>query len=160
MSVINDIRQNHALEHATITLLQKQLEGNVRLIGRASLTGFYLYGDVPTKAVEKAAKEALRRLQEGEEDLAVSSMCGTNLVVAGLAAGLASIIAARGHSGLRRLDRVFTASIAAMLLAQPLGRLAQKHITTTPDLMNVSIARVVRKVEGKQTRHKVEVNHF
>jgi len=160
MGILNDIRQNHALEHATVALLLRQLEGNVRVIGRASLTGFYLYGDIPAEAVEKASREALQRLQEGEEGLAVSPMCGTNLVVAGLAAGLASVIAARGHSGLRKWDRVFKASIVAVLLAQPLGRLAQKHLTTTPDLADVSIAKVVTKGEGKQTRHKVELIHF
>ena len=160
MGILNDIKQNHALEHATVAHLLRQLEGNVRVIGRASLTGFYLYGDIPTEAVEKASGEALQRLQEGEEGLAVSPMCGTNLIVSGLAAGVASMVAARGHKGLSRFSRVVKASIIAMLVAQPLGRLAQKHVTTTADVANVAIKGVVRSGEGKRTRHKIEIVHL
>jgi len=159
MDMLNALRQNHALEHATISLLLTQLEGKIRLVGRAGLTGFYLYGDIPTEVLEDAAREALRRLQEGEEELAVSPMCGTNLVVAGLAAGIASMIAGRGHRGLSKFNRVVMASVIAMLVAQPLGRLAQKHITTTADLGNVSIVRVTKRGDGRRTRHKVEVIH-
>jgi len=158
--MVNIIRQHHALEHATVTLLLKRLEGNVRLVGRAGLTGFYLYGDVPTEAVEEAAREALRRLQEGEEELAISPLCGTNIVVAGIMAGIASMIAAKGRDGLRKLDRVLTASILAVLFSQPLGRLVQKYLTTKSDLSDVSIVRVVRMGEGGRTRHKVEVEHL
>ncbi|MDY6912681.1 MAG: DUF6391 domain-containing protein, partial [Chloroflexota bacterium] len=154
---INALRKNHALEHATIALLLPRLGGKVHLIGHAGLTGFYIYGDIPTNILEKSAHEALRRLHEGEKDLAVSSMCGTNLVVTGLATGIASLIAGRGHSGSGKFSRVIKASIVAALIAQPLGRLAQKHVTTVSDLDDVSIVRVVRTGKGKRTRHKVEV---
>ena len=154
---VKSVRQNHALEHATIAVLLTRLEGRIRLIGMAGLSGFYLYGNIPTDAVEEAAREGLRRLQEGEYDLAVSPMCGTNLAVAGLTAGIASIIAGRGHRGLSKFGRVVRASIAAMLIAQPLGRLAQKHVTTTADLDDVSIVRVTKRGKGKRTCHKVEV---
>ncbi|MBT9163914.1 MAG: hypothetical protein DDT24_00835 [Chloroflexi bacterium] len=157
LDMVDAIRQNHALEHATITLLMRRLEGKVRLIGRAGLTGFHIYGDVSTRALEEAAREALQRLQAGEEELAVSPMCGTNLVVAGLAVGTASMIAGRGRRGLGKFVCLVEAAMLAMLVAQPLGRLAQKYLTTTADLDNVSIMRVVKKGEGKWARHKVEV---
>ena len=157
LEMINAIRQNHALEHATIALLFKRLEGKVRLIGRAGLGSFHIYGDIPTDIIEEAAREALQRLQEGDEELAVSPMCGTNLVVSGILAGLASIIAGRKRRGLSKLSSVIQASIIAMLIAQPLGRLVQKHLTTTADLTNVSIMRVVKSGEGKLTRHKIEI---
>lgn len=157
LGMLNAIRQNHALEHATVALLLTRLEGKVRLVGRAGLTGFYIYGDIPTETLEEAAREGLRRLQEGEKDLAVSPMCGTNVAVAGFCAGIAAMIAGRGSKGLTKFNRVINASVIAVLAAQPLGRLAQKYITTTPDLDNVSIARVVKRGEGKRTRHKVEL---
>ncbi|MCL0038830.1 DUF6391 domain-containing protein [Dehalococcoidia bacterium] len=157
MDMVNAIRQNHALEHATIALLRRRLEGKVRLIGRSGLTGFEIYGDIPTRVLEEVAPEALRRLQEGEEELAISPACGTNLVVAGLAVGAASMIAGRGRSGLGKFISLVEAAILAILVAQPLGRLAQKHLTTRADLADVSTVRVTKRGAGKWARHRVEV---
>ncbi len=157
LDMLNAIRQNHALEHATIALLMRRLGGKVRLIGRSGLIGFEIYGDIPTRVLEESAQEALRRLQEGEEELAIAQACGTNLVVAGLAVGTAAMIAGRGRNGLGKFIRLVEAAMLAMLIAQPLGRLAQKHLTTTADLDNVSIVRVVKRGEGKWARHRVEV---
>src|SRR3990172_13066226 len=86
------IRRNHALEHATIAVLLARLGRDVRMIGRATRNGFYLYADVPTEQLELAANEALARLRRGESHLAVSPMCGTNLAVAGMLAGVASLL--------------------------------------------------------------------
>ncbi len=155
--IIRAVRQNHALEHATIAILLQRLNGRVRMMGRAGWNGFYIFGNIPTEVIEEAAHEALRRLQSGEKDLAVSPMCGTNIVVAGLAAGVASAFAARGHRGADRLGRILIASTIAVLLAQPLGRLAQRYITTTTDLDDVSIGRVVRSGDMGIVRHKVEI---
>jgi hypothetical protein len=157
LDMVNTIRQNHALEHATIALLMWRLGGKVSLIGRAGLTGFEVYGDIPTRVLEESAQEALRRLQEGEEELAISPVCGTNLVVAGLAVGAATMIAGRGHRGLGKFIRLVGAAMSAMLIAQPLGRLAQKHLTTRADLSNVSTVRVSKRGAGKWARHRVEV---
>ena len=151
------LRQNHALEHATIAVLLKRLDRKVRLLGYTSPGGYYIFGAIPTETLEQSAKDALRQLREGKEDLAVSSMCGTNLVVAGLAAGMASMIAGRGHSGWSKFSRMATASMIAAVVAQPLGRLAQKHITTDAEQDNVTSIRVMKKGSGRLTRHKVEV---
>jgi len=160
MEIIRTVRQNHALEHATITLLLPRLESKTKLVGRAGPNGFHIYGNVPTDLLEETAREALRRLQNGEESLAVSPLCGTNLVVTGLAAAVASMIAGRGHRGFGKFVRVAEASIIAAVIAQPLGRLAQKHLTTTADLDDVEITSVIRLGHGKTIRHKVEVNHY
>ncbi len=154
--LLTAIRRNHALEHATVALLAQKLKGQVRLVGRAGLTGFYLYGDLPTEVVEETAREALERLQKGEEELALSPLCGTNLAIAAIITGLASLFLSRGVKGWRKLQRLVTASLVALLLSQPLGRLAQKYLTTSADLAGVRIRRVVRRGEGKRTSHKVE----
>ena len=69
--VINAVRRNHALEHATISILLNR-HGPMRLVGRAVPDGFYIYGDIPTERLRELADEALTRLQRGEADLAVS----------------------------------------------------------------------------------------
>lgn len=157
VDIIRAIRQNHALEHATIAVLLHRLNGRVRMMGRAGWDGFYIFGNIPTRVIEEAAQEALERLRSGQKDLAVSPMCGTNIVVAGLAAGVASMVVARGHRGMDRFGRILTASLLAVLLAQPLGKLAQKHITTTADVDNVSIGRVIRSADMGIIRHKIEL---
>ena len=122
-------RQNHALEHATIAILLQRSGVNTRIAGRASAGGFHLYGNLSTPVVEDAAKEALRRLKNGEAELALSPFCGTNIAVAGILAGVASILAMGSGNRFLNLPRVILATMVAVLAAQPLGKLVQK----TPD---------------------------
>src|SRR2546422_1174093 len=110
--VINAVRRNHALEHATISILLNR-HGPMRVVGRAVPDGFYIYGDIPTERLQALADEALARLQRGEADLAVSPLCGTNIAVAGVLAGLGSYVAL--GSGPRRAGGVSGAIMAAML---------------------------------------------
>ncbi|MFO8101504.1 MAG: DUF6391 domain-containing protein [Dehalococcoidia bacterium] len=157
LDMVRVLRQNHAMEHATINVLLKQLSRKVRLLGYTSLAGFYIVGDISTETLEQSAREALRQLQEGKKEIAISPMCGTNLVVTGLVAGAASMIAGRGHSGWSRFQRMATASMIGAILAQPLGLLAQKHITTDAGQADVTSLRVTRRGGGMLTWHKVEI---
>ena len=154
-SLVNSVRRNHALEHATISILLSR-HGPTRIVGRAVGDGFYIYGDIPTDRLRDLADEALLRLQKGEAHLAVSPLCGTNIAVAGVLAGLGSY-AAMG-AGPRKLGGVSGAIMAAMLAvvaAQPIGRLVQKHYTTSPDLEGVRIVSV-KLLGGRLFRvHKV-----
>ena len=83
-SLVNSVRRNHALEHATISILLSR-QGPMRIVGRAVADGFYIYGDISTDRLREFADEALLRLQKGEAHLAVSPLCGTNIAVAGRA---------------------------------------------------------------------------
>lgn len=157
VDVTTNIRQNHALEHATIAVLLERLTVKVRMAGHAGLNGFYIYGDIETKTLEDAAHEGLKRLKSGEKDIAVSPMCGTNLAVAGLAAGIASVVFSRGHTGISKYSRILAASAVAAVVARPLGPLAQKYITTSTKIDNVRIAKVMKNGKGRFTRHKVVI---
>jgi hypothetical protein len=152
-NLIDRVRRNHGLEHATITVMLNR-QGPMRVIGRAVPNGFYVYANVETEKLREYSKEALDRLQGGEAHLAVTPLCGTNLVVAGLLAGVGSYLAAT--SGRRGLDRLATTTLAAMagvVAAQPLGRLAQKYATTSPEVADMRIVDV-RRVGGRNV-HKV-----
>jgi len=155
-NMIESVRQNHSLEHATIALLVQKLGGHVRLAGRSTANGFYVYGDVPTDKLEESAHEALERLRSGQSDLAISAFCGTNLVVSGLMAATASMVALGGRNRWQRLPNAVLAAVSALVLAQPLGRLAQKYITTTPDTTGLRIVKVSRNGFGPFKSHKVE----
>ncbi len=64
------VKQNHALEHATIVLLSKKYP-EVRLAGVSSALGFFVFGDLPTEAILPAATEALGLLRSTQPDLAI-----------------------------------------------------------------------------------------
>ena len=57
--VVNAVRRNHALEHATISILLSRHGPNIRVLGRAAPDGFYIYGDIPTETLRELAHEGL-----------------------------------------------------------------------------------------------------
>ncbi len=153
--VINAIRRNHALEHATISILLSRHGPHVRVVGRAAPDGFYIYGDIPTERLREFAYEGLARLQRGESHLAVSPLCGTNLAVAGVLAGLASLFAMGSRTRLQGIPGAIMAAMLAVIAAQPLGRLVQKHVTTSPELDGVRIVSVEPMGRRFPRLHKV-----
>jgi hypothetical protein len=152
--VLRTIRRNHALEHATITLMLAE-QGPMRVVGRAGTDGFFVYANVTKEKLERFAQQALERLQGGEASLAVSPLCGTNIAVGGILAGAASYLAI-GSSRKGGFDAVAKAIIAGMLgvlFSQPVGRMVQKNYTTSPDLEGVRIVSV--EPVGRFGVHKV-----
>ena len=59
------VKQNHALEHATIVLLSKKYP-DVRLSGISFASGFFVFGELPTEAILPTAQEALTLLRTTE----------------------------------------------------------------------------------------------
>lgn len=149
------LRQNHAIEHATVTLLSQRIPG-VSLVGRSDLRGFILYGEVATGAVDETANEALARLQAGESGLAVHPNCGTNLVTAGVLSGLAATLAVSGRnrSWADRIPASLLAATLALIVAVPAGRWMQENVTTNPHVDGLAITGVIRQ-RGPVTRHRV-----
>ncbi len=142
--IIDRIRRNHGLEHATVALMLAH-QGPMRIVGRSDHGGFYIYAKIETERLRGYAEEALVRLQRGEEHLAVSPMCGTNIAVAGVLAGLTSYLALRSSDGhVDGITRAVLASLVSVIASQPLGRLVQKYATTSPDLAGVRITSVDR----------------
>jgi len=82
-NLVQRTRSNHSLEHATVALLLQHMGPQLRVLGRSTPYGFYLYGDLPTHLVQQFAHEALARLKGGESELAISPFCGTNYATAG-----------------------------------------------------------------------------
>jgi hypothetical protein len=152
------IRRNHGLEHATIHVLT-QHNPRLRVVGRTTLGGFYLYGNLTVKEVRAAVEQALSRLQGGETHLAVHPHCGTNLATAGFLAGLSAFIALWPRSR-RRLDQLPFAILAATLaviVAQPLGLILQAQVTTSSDVRNLIVKRIARRQQNRLTVHYVEM---
>ena len=138
------VRENHALEHATIVLLSKRFP-DVRFSGVSFATGFFVFGDVPTEVIRPTAENALSRLRGGEPEMAIHERCGTNLAVAGILTGLASMAVARMRKPYNNANNVILASTAALVVARPLGLLVQRFITTRTPSRTMEI-RGVRKL--------------
>jgi len=155
--MIAALRQTHALEHATLTLLSQRYPG-VRLAGRSTPGDFIVYGDLPTAAVRQAAEEGLARLQAGEHELAIHPQCGTNLAVGGTLGLLLPLLGLGARSRLVRWASLLLGLGAAIVAAQPLGRLAQQHITTSTDLAGIRIASVQRQGFAGFVSHNVTLS--
>ena len=157
--VIATVRRNHALEHATIHVLS-QHQQSLHLVGRSSVSGFHIYGQVDTENLASAVSEALVRLQNGEVELAIHPRCGTNIATAGVLAGLSAfvVMSGRSRSKLEKLPQVLLAATAAIMIAQPLGSMLQSKITTSPDVENVRIKGISRHERGGMVVHHVELD--
>lgn len=161
LSLVTDARRSHALEHATIQVLQRRRPW-LAMLGRSTPGGFYIYGDVPTTEVQEAVVEALSRLRRGERRLAVHARCGTNLITTGVLIGAVAFLTMlpgddRSRRG--RLPLVLLLSTLAAIVAQPLGPLVQEHITTQADLGTTDVVGVERHEIGNLTVHKVLLRH-
>jgi hypothetical protein len=132
---VSRIRRNHGLEHATLHVLSEKFP-RTSMAGHSDAGGFWILGDVPQDAVERAVATALERLRKGEADLAIHPNCGTNFVTSGTFAGIAASMAMFGAGKRMRdkLERVpLAASLAtlALIAAQPLGLYLQEQVTTS-----------------------------
>lgn len=159
--LIQRIRRNHGLEHATVHILNRRY-GQLSLVGHSDWNGFTLYGPIDTSEVKQAAHEALRRLREGERDLAVHPRCGTVIVTTGIMTALAAFLAISIDGGPRQRLRwssipgaVLAATFAA-ILAQPLGLLLQERYTTDGDPGNMEIKRISLKPGANLIIHRID----
>jgi hypothetical protein len=137
------VRENHALEHATIVLLSRRYP-NVRFAGISFAAGFFIFGDIPTEAILPAAQEALGRLRGSEPELAIHEHCGTNLAMAGFLTASATLSVARLKKPYNSFNNVVLAATAAIILARPLGLLAQKYVTTHTPNQSMNVIDVTR----------------
>lgn len=138
------LRQNHALEHATITILSTYLP-DLRVSARSTSHGFTVFGDVDLGQLRRAVDEALHRLQAGEAHLAIHPNCGTNLVVGISLLAVGSLLGMTASRIRTRVASVAFSSFASIAAARPVGELMQKYFTTLPDLRGVRVTEIYRR---------------
>ena len=138
------VRQNHALEHATMTILSG-IDPDLRISARSSSRGFIIFGDVDLGQLRRALNEALSRLQAGESQLAIHPNCGTNLVVGFTLLTLGTLLGMTSSRPRTRMASTALSSVAGLVAARPLGELVQKYVTTLPDLEGVYVTDIFRR---------------
>jgi hypothetical protein len=135
------LRRNHALEHATIVVMMEREPGR-RLNGFSTDDGFFVQGVRSIAEVESAAREAIRRLQNGEKGLAIHRNCGTTIVAANLLAAILFLLAlGLGlYLGVSYLYLMILGSVVlAFALRIPLSLILQRFVTTDADLTNAEV---------------------
>lgn len=160
---IRRVRQNHAVEHATITLLMARDRSLSLVGGRSNHRGYYVFGPVDSDTLGAAAVEALTRLQRGEAELAIHPNCGTNLVTTGAMAGLATFAATaisrrRQSSLVDRIAVAVMAATAAVVVSRPVGLRLQREVTTLADVDDLRVASVTHRRLGRMVVHFVALN--
>jgi hypothetical protein len=136
------LRRNHALEHATIAVMMEREPGR-KLNGFSTDDGFFVQGVRSIAEVESAAREAIRRLQNGEKGLAIHRNCGTTIVAANLLAAIFFLLTLGlgllylGGSYLYLL--ILGGVVLAFALRIPVSLILQRFVTTDADLKNAEV---------------------
>jgi hypothetical protein len=156
---VSRIRRNHGLEHATLHVLAERFP-RLPFAGHSDLGGFWIVGDVSTEDLSAAVREALRRLQNGEQMLAVHPNCGTNFVTSGvMAGGAASLVMLGGgrrvRDNLERVPLAIMLATLALIIAQPLGLLFQARLTTSGEPEGLEILEIIPTRRGRLAAHRV-----
>jgi Domain of unknown function (DUF6391) len=143
------LRQNHALEHATIAILQER-DPAARIIARSNSRGFRLLGTANKGEVQSAVTEALHRLGSGEHELAIAPRCGTTVAVGVVFGTLALWLSEFLRSPRQKLVLGIATSLTIALTSQPVGLLAQRHITTKARLDGLKIREIRARMLGRK----------
>jgi hypothetical protein len=158
--LMQTVRRNHAIEHATLNLL---LKDGYRLSGLSDWRGFFVLGKVPTELLFNTTQRAVERLNGGDRQLAIHPHCGTNYASSGAVAGLVAwLVMAGANSGRKRWSRlpfVIAFSSLAYLLSQPLGPWLQKNVTTNAMLDEVRVTGILLREYRHASVHRVYLKH-
>lgn len=138
------IRQNHALEHGTVTILTRE-QPDLVVSARSNARGFIIFANIDLGLVRRSCEEALFRFQSGEVELAIHPNCGTNLAVGTSLAMIGSLFALTALRPRTRIASALASGLAGLAAARPLGEVVQRHVTTLPDLHDVRIVSVATK---------------
>ena len=155
MTVIDRLRQNHAIEHATISVLGRKHDQVGQLGGRATFDGFFIHGPTTIQRIEEASKEAVERLGAGESHLAVSPFCGTNFLIGGAATALLATVTLGTRNRMGRLPQAIAISAMALIASFRLGGVVQRRWTTKAEIGGLQIKNVRRVSGGNRPVHRV-----
>ncbi|MBI2874621.1 MAG: hypothetical protein HYY09_06005 [Firmicutes bacterium] len=136
------LRRNHALEHATINVLEERY-GRGKLAGSACEEGFRLWGfrNLGAPVLEEASRTGLARLRAGEKSLAIHDRCGTSLMTANLISSVVFLLLL-WRTGLFNLAALVVTLLLANLVGPLFGRAVQGYFTVSTDVEDMEIVGV------------------
>jgi hypothetical protein len=126
------MRQNHALEHATINVIQQRYRRS-SIVGMPAVDGFHIRGRVSEDTVISATNEALRRMKRGERQLAFSRRCPTSLVSTQLVLGVVFLAAVLSIWREFIAPAFLIALLGSALLGPPVSPFVQRLLLVDPN---------------------------
>ncbi|UMZ74875.1 DUF6391 domain-containing protein [Natranaerofaba carboxydovora] len=135
------LRNNHALEHATINILEKRYGYN-RLSGFARENGFVIQGRINPEHLQEAAMLGLYQLQGGNKELAIHQNCGTSILAANFSSAVIFLLLL-WFTGTFNILNVLLAIILSQFVGPRAGKIFQKYITTSTDVKDIAITGVL-----------------
>ena len=144
-------RRNHALEHATLHVLEDR-QPDRHLAGHSNPTGFFIFANVTTEELKNSITQALTRLRSGESNLAIHAGCGTNMATSLLMSSFFAFLPVSGRKS--TLWRVLMLPVGVLFavvgyaLSQPLGPWLQANVTTEADMGDLRVLEVVPVRKG------------
>ncbi len=145
-------RQHHALEHATLRILARQVADLDLVGGFSDPGGFVLFGNLTQSQVEVAVARAVEALREGQTELAIHPNCGTNLLTqAVLSLCLAyTVLNFRRRLSLTAIVVALVGFVAISLFSKALGERLQEF-TTLADVRDRQVGEIYGiEVLGRQ----------
>lgn len=134
------LRKNHALEHATINVIEERF-GPTNLAGLARRDGFYIRGLIDPLLLEEAARVAILRLKRGERELAVHKRCGTTMAMVNFVAAVV-FLTLLFITGYLTIFNVLVAFLVSYALGPLLSPWIQRWFTTFANVDDMEIVGV------------------
>ncbi|MCX8094733.1 MAG: DUF6391 domain-containing protein [Caldisericia bacterium] len=141
IAINRDLRINHALEHATINVIEKETGKKGILSGYARENGFYIFGSIDPNYLYEASERGREKLLSGETQYAIHERCGTSIGVASFLTIIIFILLIILTSSFN-LFLLFFAILLGQILGPPLGKFTQRYFTTDPDVKNIKIVNI------------------
>lgn len=153
-----NIKRNHAIEHATINVLEQLAGHHLNISGLSREDGFYIAGIQNPEMVEDAAIQGLKLLKQGNCQLAIHRRCGTDIAIANFLSALIFLILLF-TTGMFSLLNIIIALLLSNLISPYLGEYVQKYFTTSCDVANMEIVGLEFEL-GRQEGATMLLRHF
>lgn len=153
-----NIRRNHAIEHATINVLEQSAGYQLNISGLSKEDGFYITGIQNPQMVEDAAIQGLNLLKQGNCQMAIHRRCGTDMAIANFVSALIFLILLF-TTGMFSFLSIIIALFLSNLISPYLGEYVQKYFTTSCDVMNMEIVGLEFEL-GRQEESGLLFKHF
>ena len=151
-----NIRRNHAIEHATINVLEQSAGYQLNISGLSQEDGFYISGIRNPEIVEGAAIRGLDLLKQGHYQFAIHRRCGTDIAIASFVTALIFLIMLFSTRKVS-IWNIFIALLLSNFISPYLGEYVQKYFTTSCEVNNTEIVglqyEIGRQEEGIILRH-------
>jgi uncharacterized protein YqhQ len=154
----NNLRRNHAIEHATINVLEQSAGHRLNISGLSREDGFYIAGIQNPEMVEQSAVKGLSLLKQGNCQLAIHRRCGTDVAIANFISALIFLVLLF-TTGMFSLWTIIIALLLSNLMSPYLGELVQKYFTTSCNVSNMKVEGLEYEI-GRGEADNILLRHF